>query len=266
MPEVIVLALIGFIAGIASGMFGIGGGAIIVPALVILLGYSQVAANGTSLVALLLPVGIFACITYYRAGKLIPRIALACAAGLVLGFWFGARIALGLDARLLEVLYGLFLLYNFWRSAAPRQWIAELRGQELPKKTNTTPIYPLEDYRVLLICIVVGAVAGVMGGMFGIGGGVIIVVALDVLLKFDQKLATGTSLGALLLPVGLPAVLEYYAQGQLNIASGVPLALTLVVGSIIGANVALGLSDKTIKRIYGIFLLLVAIRFLFFTV
>jgi hypothetical protein len=266
MPEIVVLLLIGFAAGIASGMFGIGGGAIIVPLLVILLGYSQVAANGTSLVALLLPVGIFACWTYYRAGKLRPRIALACALGLALGFWFGARIALGIEPRVLEVLYGLFLLYNFWRSAAPRQWYAEWRGREIPKKAQTDPIYPLDDPRVLWVCVGVGAIAGVAGGMFGIGGGVVIVVALDILLKFDQKLATGTSLGALLLPVGLPAVLEYYAQGQLNITSAIPLALMLVVGSLIGANVALGLSDKTIKRIYGLFLLMVSFRFLFITV
>ncbi len=66
MENLPLLIVIGGIAGVLSGMFGIGGGAIIVPALMLFLGFSQTEANGTSLAALLLPVGLFACITYYQ--------------------------------------------------------------------------------------------------------------------------------------------------------------------------------------------------------
>ena len=108
----------------------------------------------------------------------------------------------------------------------------------------------------------VGLVAGVASGMFGIGGGAVIVPALVVLLKFDQKLAVGTSLGALLGPVGVPAVLNFSNEGVLNLEIGLLVAVGLLFGAIFGARIALGLPSKTIKRMYGVFLLLVALRFI----
>jgi uncharacterized membrane protein YfcA len=106
-------------------------------------------------------------------------------------------------------------------------------------------------------------VAGVASGMFGIGGGVIIVPALVGLLKYDQKLAVGTSLGALLLPVGLPGVIAYYQAGVFDIASAALVALGLAVGALGGARIALNLPSRTVRRLYGVFLLVVALRFLF---
>jgi uncharacterized membrane protein YfcA len=91
----------------------------------------------------------------------------------------------------------------------------------------------------------------------------IIVPILVALLHFDQKLAVGTSLGALLLPVGAGAVYSYYQAGMLDIPAAAFVALGLVGGAFIGAKIALGLPEKTIKRLYGIFLFIVALRFLF---
>ncbi|MBZ0287058.1 MAG: sulfite exporter TauE/SafE family protein, partial [Anaerolineae bacterium] len=96
------LILVGLIAGVASGMFGIGGGVIIVPALTVLLGFALKAAVGTSLAALLLPVSIFAVIAYYRAGKLHISTAAWIAFGLIFGAIVGAQIALSLDTRTLQ--------------------------------------------------------------------------------------------------------------------------------------------------------------------
>src|SRR5690349_13047833 len=107
MPEQWVgLIIIGLIAGVASGMFGIGGGVIIVPALTILLGFGLKTAVGTSLAALLLPVSIFAVIAYYRAGKLRISTAAWIAGGLIFGAFVGAQIALSLDTKTLQRLYG----------------------------------------------------------------------------------------------------------------------------------------------------------------
>ncbi|MBZ0298733.1 MAG: sulfite exporter TauE/SafE family protein, partial [Anaerolineae bacterium] len=107
MEQLPLLLGIGLIAGVMSGMFGIGGGAIIVPALIIFMGFDQTLANGTSLVALLMPVGVFACIAYYRQGKLRLKPAAAVAIGLAGGAWFGAALALDLDPTILRLLYGL---------------------------------------------------------------------------------------------------------------------------------------------------------------
>ncbi|NJR12411.1 sulfite exporter TauE/SafE family protein [bacterium] len=263
--DLIALLLTGAVAGVMSGMFGIGGGAIIVPALMLLLGYSQVKANGTSLAALLLPVAIFACWQYYKQGKLIPRVALLVAVGLAGGAYFGANIALGLDPALLKRAFGAFLLYMAWRYAMPRQWWREWRGETPSPPAKDEELAPnFYTLPMMLFLILTGFLAGILSGLFGIGGGIIIITVLTVLLGFDQKLANGTSLGALLLPVGLPAVYEYHRQGQLDLAAAVPLAAMLALFSIAGARFALGLPAAKVKRYYGVFLLFIGVRFLLF--
>lgn len=255
------LLIIGFFAGVMAGMFGLGGGAVLVPALMLFLGISQVEANGTSLVVLALPVGIFGCLEYYRKGKLKIRVALAVGLGIAVGSWFGAGLALDLPPQTLSVLYGIFLLYMAWRYIAPRLWLLERGGKPVPSEPEET-LTDLHAARTLIICLLVGLLAGVSAGMFGIGGGTIVVTGLMVFLAFDQKLANGTSLGALLLPTGLPAAYRYYAAGQVDLAVVIPIAVTLTVGALLGARFTLGLPAQTVKRAFGVFLLLIGLRFL----
>lgn len=102
----------GLVAGILSGMFGVGGGIIIVPALVILLGMPQLNATATSLVALLLPVGMLGVIEYYRSGKLPPEniwFGLFIAAGLFAGSFLGAKVALYLPVIVLQKTFAVFI-------------------------------------------------------------------------------------------------------------------------------------------------------------
>lgn len=261
MDQILVLIVIGAIAGILSGMFGIGGGAIIVPSLVIFLGYSQTLATGTSLAALLLPVGIFGCVAYYNNGKLKIYPALAVAFGLLLASWFGATLALNLPEQTLKQMYGVLLLVMSWRYIAPRQLLAERRGEKVPvpEAQEVDPRSP----QILLSCLGIGLVAGIASGLFGIGGGVVIVPALTMFLKFDQKLATGTSLGALLLPVGLPAVIAFNGTDNVSLEAAAPIAILLLLGAFFGARLTLALPTKTVRRLYGIFLLVIGLRFLF---
>ncbi|SFN24651.1 hypothetical protein SAMN05660284_01006 [Formivibrio citricus] len=108
--EIILLVLIGLSAGIASGLFGIGGGVIIVPALLYLLKFPVHRAIGTSLAALLLPIGAAAAFTYFRAGHVDIRAAIIIALTLFAGAWGGAMIATRLDSSTLRILMGLFLI------------------------------------------------------------------------------------------------------------------------------------------------------------
>lgn len=109
---------------------------------------------------------------------------------------------------------------------------------------------------------VLGLATGVVSGLFGIGGGVIIVPALVLLLRLDQHTATGTSLGALLLPVGLLGVLEYHRRGQVNVPYAALLAVGLLVGALVGAKVAGDLSGVMLRRGFGVLLLLVSVKLL----
>ena len=106
LTTVLLLVLIGIAAGILSGFVGVGGGIIIVPALVWLLGYTQHQAIGTSLAVLLLPVGIFAVYNYHRSGNLNWQAALIIGAAFVIGAYFGSKLSLSLDAATVRKVFG----------------------------------------------------------------------------------------------------------------------------------------------------------------
>jgi uncharacterized membrane protein YfcA len=115
----------------------------------------------------------------------------------------------------------------------------------------------------ILIGLGIGLVGGVLSGMFGIGGGVIIVPAL-LLLGFTQREASGTSLAALLLPVGLLGVIEYARRHEIHFHYGIGIALGLMIGVLGGAILAGRLSNALLERLFGVFLAVVAVKFLLF--
>lgn len=112
--------------------------------------------------------------------------------------------------------------------------------------------------------LLIGLAAGVCAGMFGIGGGLIIVPALLYLLNMKELEAIGTSLAALIPPVGLLGALEYHRNGYMNIRYAALIALGLFIGALFGAKIMIGLPPHLIRRLYGSFLLLIAARMLFF--
>lgn len=259
-----ILLLIGFVAGIMSGMFGIGGGIIIVPALILVADFPQILANGTSLFALLLPVGIFAVITYYRAKFIDLKASILIALGLMAGVAGGASIALDLEADILKQLYGIFLLYVGLRFIEPLKLWNSIKSKSIGEKekdTEAIEIASKPDFP-FYVFILIGIIAGVMSGLFGIGGGLIIVPVLSTILKFEHRISIGTSLGALLLPVGLPGVILYYKAGEFSFTAAIPVALGLLFGAFFGANIAIRISSTVVRRLYGFFLLIVGIDFI----
>ncbi len=123
----LILVLIGLAAGICSGFFGIGGGVIIVPALVYLLGFSQHRAIGTSLAILLPPVGLGAVIAYYRHGNLDIKAAIIVALGLFLGGWLGAMVSNHISGPYLRLGFGIFVvilgIYLIYGALRRLSWI-----------------------------------------------------------------------------------------------------------------------------------------------
>ena len=110
------------------------------------------------------------------------------------------------------------------------------------------------------IYLLIGAAAGILSGLFGIGGGVIMVLALVGIMKLPFLTATGTSLGAMLLPVGLFGAWEYYKAGSLDIRVSLLLAVGLLVGAWGGARLALAAGPAVVQRCFAVFLLLMAVR------
>ena len=104
-----IMIALGLFAGFVSGLVGIGGGVIIAPALVLLLGFSQHQAQGTTLALLVPPVGILAAYSYYKAGLVDVRAAALIAAGFFIGSLLGAKISIGLPESLLRKVFAIFM-------------------------------------------------------------------------------------------------------------------------------------------------------------
>jgi uncharacterized protein len=110
MPVLVIVAVIGLVAGVLSGLFGIGGGVVIVPALILIAGFTVTKAAGTSLAALLLPVGALGAWQYWRAGLIDIRAALLLAAGILLGAYLGARLGISLPTTVVQRAFGVLLV------------------------------------------------------------------------------------------------------------------------------------------------------------
>lgn len=247
------ILILGICAGILSGLFGIGGGMVMVPSMVAFFGMGLLQANATSLAAMLLPVSLFGVITYYRQGMLRIADSAWIALGLFCGSFIGGELAVHVDIQLLSKLYAGILVYialdyfNLWN----RLWNKNRETQE----GNT----PFSQKKPVWQFILLGVGAGVFAGLFGKGGGIVIVPILIKMFGYNHKAASATSLAALLPPVGLPSVIIYAQQGYMEWVYAALLAFGLLVGTYFGSIAAMRLPSKIFKRIYALFLIGVAI-------
>ncbi|HYL61373.1 MAG TPA: sulfite exporter TauE/SafE family protein [Candidatus Methylomirabilis sp.] len=111
---------------------------------------------------------------------------------------------------------------------------------------------------MILIVLLLGLGVGVLVGLLGIGGGVVLVPAMAYLLHMDQHLAQGTSLLILLPPVGIGALREYWRDGNVDLRAGILCALGFLVGGYLGGGIAVPLSSRQLKGLFGVFLILAA--------
>lgn len=115
----------------------------------------------------------------------------------------------------------------------------------------------------VIIYIIIGTAAGTLSGLFGIGGGIIIIPALMFLEGFSQLKAQGTSLIAMLPPVGILAFMEYYKKGNTNIVAGIIICISMLISAKFGAQLANIIPINIMKKAFGIFIILVGIKTVF---
>lgn len=120
------------------------------------------------------------------------------------------------------------------------------------------------DIQTIIILILIGVASGILGGMVGVGGGIIIVPALVYFLGFSQHTAQGTSLGLIMLPVGIFGVMQYYKQGHVDFKVVGILAVGFLTGSYFGSKIALSLSQESIKKLFAVLMIIIAVKMLFF--
>jgi len=113
---------------------------------------------------------------------------------------------------------------------------------------------------LIISLIIIGFVAGMLSGVMGVGGGVVMVPLMILLLGFNQYQAQGTSLAVLAVPVTFLAAYNYYGEGHVNWKYAAVIAVFFVVGGYLGSKIAVNIDQKTLKRIFGGILLVIAIK------
>jgi uncharacterized protein len=114
-----------------------------------------------------------------------------------------------------------------------------------------------------IIATVIGICTGVLGGLLGIGGAVIMIPALVIFLKFNQHMAQGTALAAMIPPIGLLAAYEYHKSGHVDIRIALLIAAGFIIGAYVGAKFAEQIDVNILRRIFGVALLVISIWMIF---
>ena len=245
------LLFFGVIVGILSGLFGIGGGIVLVPSLIVIFGMNILDANAISLAAMLLPVGVLGVISYYKAGLIKVRESLWIALGLFLGSFVGGECAVNISESLLAKLYAGILLCIALSYFDVISYFRKKKNPDLAEyNTISKPLW---------LYLLVGIGAGIFAGLFGKGGGIVIVPLLIGVFHYSPKAAAATSLAALQLPVGLPSVIIYANNGHLNILYACLIALGILAGAFFGSKLGVKLPSAIFKKVFAVFLLVVAV-------
>jgi hypothetical protein len=237
--EIVLGVTIGLVAGVLSGLFGVGGGIVQTPAITSLLDAPAIVAVATPL-PVILPTAIVGAFTYWRANQIDLRAAAWISLTGALASAGGAAAAEVIDGRLLLVITGALLVW---------QAIGVARGRTTggPQEPRTPSIWTYAA---------IGVAAGFVSGLLGIGGGIIMVPLLAGVLGMPLKTALGTSLAAIVVLV-IPGTIVHAALGNIDWQIVAVLVVGSVIGARIGAGIALGASERTLRVVVASFLGLV---------
>jgi uncharacterized membrane protein YfcA len=232
---------IGAGAGLLSGLFGIGGGIIIVPALLTMLSMERRLAHGTSLAATV-PVALASFVTYSVGGNVDWPVAACLAAGAIVGAIVGTHLLQIIPKTPLTIIFIVVILLTAVRLVAS--------GEALGREGLTVP--------GVLALIAIGFVTGTLSGLLGIGGGIVMVPAMVVLFSMPPVLAKGTSV-AVIVPSAIVGTLRNRANDNVNLRVGAAIGVSGVVSAVIGSLIAGSLSASFSNAMFAVLLVIVAI-------
>jgi len=235
--------VVGFVAGVLSGLFGVGGGVITTPAVNVLLGGSAIAAVATPL-PVIFPTSVVGAYTYSRAGEVSFRAARWAAIPGIVGAIGGAYLTDVVNAHLLLVITSVLIGVTA---------IGVVRGRR-PREPWVLGATPGWKYAAI------GFVAGFVSGLLGVGGGIVMVPAFTVALGMPLRRALGTSLVIIAILV-VPGTIVHWALGHIDWAIFLALAIGVVPGARLGARIALGVRERTLRILVGAFLMAVAVLY-----
>lgn len=240
------LIAIGLLSGFLSGMFGIGGGIVIVPLLVMLAKFPRRLAAGTSLGAIV-PAALVGVASYAAVGHVDWLVALILVVGSVIGAQIGAHLLHRLPVLAIRWAFIVFLVVV----AISLFLVVPSRDAQL--ELSVLPIIGL---------VVLGFVTGVLSGILGVGGGIVIVPMLILLFGQSDVVAKGTSL-AMMIPTAISGTIGNLRRKNVDIIAALIVGLSACVTTALGAAAAIALDPRTASVIFGAFLLLLIVRLVF---
>ncbi len=234
--------LVGLAAGFLSGLFGVGGGILLVPALVLVLHLPQRMASGTSLAAVL-PISVASLVSYTLSGSIDWWVAFLLAIGAVSGAVLGTHLLQVLPLRIVGIGFIVLLVLTAIRMFIPLE--AEGRA-------------PLTALTVVLL-VLVGVVIGILAGLFGVGGGVVLVPVLVVLWSMAPVVAKGTSL-AVVVPTAIVGTLRNRANRNADLRLAAIVGVAGIVSAVAGSEVAHSIDDRLSNVLFAVLLVVVSLK------
>ncbi len=236
------IIVVGVLAGFLAGLFGVGGGILIVPGLVLAAAMSQRLAHGTSLAAVL-PISVASLITYVAHGNVDWPVALWLSIGAVVGAVIGTRLLVVLPVRTITIAFIVLTV-----ASAIRLFIdVDATGRsELNVGTALT-------------FVAVGLAAGVLAGLLGVGGGIIVVPAMILLVGIDPTIAKGTS-AAMIIPTAIMGTWRNRRSHNADLRVAMIVGIAGVATAALGAVLADRMDDDVSNILFAVLLVLVAAR------
>lgn len=250
-----ILALAGLLAGVLAGFLGIGGGTVMVPVMVAL-GLSGVQAVGTSTLAIAI-IALVGSVQNWRMGFLkLSNVAMLGLPALVTAY-LGKELATALPDYALLGIFGLFLLFNIYLIGLKKQVISQAQRAESGSASATT-----RQMSPTMARLGIGGLAGFLAGLFGVGGGVVMVPLQILLLQEPIKVAVQTSLGAIVI-TGLWACLWHAQAGNVLLTTGLILGAAGAIGVQVSTRFLPRLPDQAVTIMFRTLLALLAGYFFF---
>lgn len=238
-PPAKVLA-VGFAGGLLAGMFGVGGGIVMVPLFVLLLGLDQRTAVTTSLLAII-PISVLGIVGYATGSAVAWQEGLLIGLGAIVGGQLGVRLLQRIPVPALQLAFAVLLIFSAYRLVLPG---SDSAGQ-------------IAGHWWLMVAV--GLVAGLLAGLLGIGGGIIVVPALVLIANVDLVTARGTSLLVVLL-TALTASVTTVRAGQVDTGVGVWAGLAGAPASLLAAVVAQWIPEQIAAVLFALLMVLAAVQ------
>lgn len=264
-----IAVVVGLLVGVLSGLLGIGGGTIMVPIFRLGFGLSAIEATATSLFTII-PTSLSGCVTHIKNKTCIVPLGLAAGIGGAITSPFGVWLASISPAWLIMVAAAAIIGYsavNMLRKAFSKpkaasqptsQAAAQPASQDAPRSAASGDSAFKISRKHLLMGAAIGLGAGVASGYVGVGGGFIMVPLFLSVIGIPMKRASGTSLIAVTI-LAIPGVIEQALLGNVHFMIGIAMAVGSIPGAVLGAQLVKRVPERTLRIMFGAFLLLMAV-------